>query len=179
MAAASPFSPNLFAQRLIVGVCDFSVSNDAGVVLSTYALGSCVAVIAYEPHRKVGGIIHFMLPHSTASPERAARHPAMFANTGLPLFFRALAGLKVSTANLRFALTGGAAVLCGTDPFRIGERNADAARSFLVEQSCAWEHEEIGGSHNRAVHLEMRTGEVTVQSPAATTRWSLTAPVLA
>lgn len=174
MVAAPPTNSALFSQRLIVGVCDFAVSNNPQAVISTYALGSCVAVVAYEPQLKVGGIIHFMLPQSSIAPERAARHPSMFADTGLPHFFRALAGLKAATNNLRILVTGGASVLAGHDPFRIGERNIAAALDLLAKQSCTAEHQDTGGNLNRTVHLEINTGLVALQIlQSANRRWSL------
>ena len=80
----------MFAQRVVIGVGDMAVSNNTQVTLSTYALGSCIGVVAYDPVVKVGGILHMMLPDSSISPEKAVQQPAMFADTGLPLFFRAL-----------------------------------------------------------------------------------------
>lgn len=165
MPEIADLPPLIFTQRIIVGVCDFTVSNSAVSVVSTYALGSCVCVTAYEPGLKIGGLIHFMLPQSTIAPERATRHPAMFADTGLPLFFRDLAGLGALSENLRFLVTGGASVLSGRDPFRIGERNVDAALQYLAQAGCTVAHQETGASLNRTVHLELATGTVIIQQP--------------
>ena len=69
--AGSPSIASLFAQRLVVGVGDMIVSNNAASTLSTYALGSCVAIAAYDPVVKAGGLLHIMLPDSTISPAKA------------------------------------------------------------------------------------------------------------
>ena len=119
---ASPSIASLFSQRVVVGVGDMAVSNNAQMVLSTYALGSCVGVIAYDPTIKVGGLLHLLLPDSSISPQKAALQPAMFADTGLPLLFNALFGLKAHPSRLRLFVCGGASVLSGQDPFRIGDR---------------------------------------------------------
>src|SRR5512141_3260847 len=115
----SPSISALFAQRVVVGVGDMGVSNNPQITLSTYALGSCVAVVAYDPQSKAGGLLHLMLPDSTISPSKAQSQPAMFADTGLPLLFRSLAGLRVDFARLRIFMAGGANVLCDADTFRI------------------------------------------------------------
>ena len=47
--SGSPTIASLFAQRVVVGVGDLAVSNNNSTVLSTYALGSCICVIAYDP----------------------------------------------------------------------------------------------------------------------------------
>lgn len=165
--------PKVFAQRIVVGVCDFAVSNHPSAVLSTYALGSCIAVVAYEPGLRIGGMLHFMLPRSDIAPARAARHPAMFADTGLPPFLRALAGLGAETARLQFMLAGGASVLAGRDLFRIGERNLTAALELLGHAGGTIRHQDAGGTQNRTLHLELKDGTVIVQRPHTQTRWSL------
>src|SRR4051812_6618544 len=123
---ASPGIASLFVQRVVIGVGDLSASNNPMLTLSTYALGSCVAVVAYDPPSKASGLLHLMLPESAISPDKAISQPAMFVDTGLPLLFRALDGLKANRSTLRLFVTGGASVLCDSGVFRIGERNIKA-----------------------------------------------------
>jgi len=139
------------------------------VVLSTYALGSCIGVLAYDPATKAAGILHLMLPDSTISPDKAAKQPAMFADTGLPLFCRALAGLKAERGRLRLFVAGGASVIAGSDPFKIGERNTQVTVQFLSQQGLRVVCRNTGGAFNRTVHLEVSTGLVTLKTPTATT----------
>ena len=73
--AGAPTIGSIFAQRVIIGVGDMAVSNNPQVTLSTYALGSCVGVVAYDPVARAGGILHLMLPDSTISPEKAVAQP--------------------------------------------------------------------------------------------------------
>ena len=67
--------------------------NDAGADLVTHSLGSCIGVTAYDPVRKVGGLLHLMLPDSSIDATKAAKHPFMFADTGLPRLFHAVYAL--------------------------------------------------------------------------------------
>ncbi|MBL8223671.1 MAG: chemotaxis protein CheD, partial [Bryobacterales bacterium] len=55
----------------------------------TYALGSCIGLMVYDPVVRIGGLLHFMLPESSISPLKAVRNPFLFADTGIPLLFRA------------------------------------------------------------------------------------------
>lgn len=169
----SPSVASLFAQRVVIGVGDMAVSNNSQVILSTYALGSCIGVIAYDPLVKASGILHLMLPESSISPDKAARQPAMFADTGLPAFFKALTGLRADRSRLRLAVAGGASVIAGNDPFRIGERNARVTLDYLARQGYVVRRTEIGGAVNRTVHLEVNTGSVTLKLPAETLQQSL------
>jgi chemotaxis protein CheD len=163
----------MFAQRVVIGVGDMAVSNNAQVTLSTYALGSCVGVVAYDPVAKVGGILHMMLPDSSISPDKAAQQPAMFADTGLPLFFRALLGLKAERTRIRLFVTGGACVLTSHDAFKIGERNTQATLNFLATNGFSIRKTVTGGTTNRTVHLQIGDGDMTLKTPEGTNSISL------
>ena len=154
-----------FAQRVVVGVGDMAVSNVEHVTLSTFALGSCVGIVVYDPVARAGGLLHLMLPDSTLSPDRAAKKPAMFADTGIPLLFNALRGIRAERQRVNILLAGGACVLNGPDQFRIGERNIATTRKLLSLyglRACA---EELGGNVNRTVHLNVATGQVSLKLP--------------
>jgi chemotaxis protein CheD len=171
----SPTIAALFAQRVVVGVGDMGVSNNPQITLSTYALGSCVAIVAYDPLMKVGGLLHLMLPESKISPNKAASQPAMFADTGLPLLFRSLIGLKADPSRLRIFLAGGASVLCDSDTFRIGERNIRATSDYLAKGGYLVRHSSLGGTINRTVHLNVGNGDITLKTPIANDTLSLAA----
>lgn len=171
----SPGFGSIFAQRVVIGVGDMAVSNNALVTLSTYALGSCIGVVAYDPAVHVGGILHLMLPDSAISPDKAAVQPAMFADTGLPLFFRALHGLKADRGRLRIFVTGGACVLTSHDAFKIGERNTQATLGFLSANGYRIRQTITGGTTNRTVHLEIGAGAMTLKTPEGNEGFSLAA----
>ena len=171
--AGSPSISSLFAQRVVIGVGDMAVSNNNLVTLSTYALGSCVAVIAYDPATRAGGILHLMLPDSSLSPEKAAKQPAMFADTGIPLFLRSLAGVKAETSRLRIFLAGGACVLSGPDTFKIGERNAASTKTRLAGAGLRITGEDLGGTVNRTVHLDLASANLSLKMPDRTDQYSL------
>jgi chemotaxis protein CheD len=173
--AGAPTIASIFAHRIVVGVGDMAVSNLTLVTLSTYALGSCIGVVAYDSTVKAGGILHLMLSDSRISPDKAVTQPAMFADTGLPLFFRALAGLRAERRNLRILLAGGASVLQGSDPFKIGERNIQAVRAYLEANGYHVSGTDLGGSTNRTLHLEVATGKVALKTPGGTDQLSLAA----
>ena len=171
--AGAPSISALFSQRVVIGVGDMAVSNSETVTLSTYALGSCVGVIAYDPAAHAGGILHLMLPDSSISPDKAAKQPAMFADTGLPLLFKALIGVRGDPSRMRLFLAGGASVLNGADPFRIGERNCKAVDKFLKASGYKVVGQDLGGSVNRTVHLEIGTGRITLKLPDRNEQFSI------
>ena len=161
----SPSIASLFAQRVVIGVGDVAAANNTSVTLSTYALGSCVAVVAYDGPAHAGAILHLMLPESSISADKAAVQPAMFADTGFPVFLAKLAGLRADCQRMKVFLAGGAAVLQGNDPFKIGARNIEAVRQQIQQRGLSVVATALGGVVNRTVHLNIGTGEVTIKLP--------------
>jgi chemotaxis protein CheD len=160
-------------QRVVVGVGEVAVSNNPAVTLSTYALGSCVGIVAYDPEAVAGGILHFMLPDARVSPDKALAQPAMFANTGIPLFLRSLRSLRVDLARVRIFVTGGASVLAGPDAFKIGGRNLLATEALLAREGFTFDRAATGGTINRTVHLDVGTGDLTLRTPTGEHAYSL------
>ncbi len=63
-------------RQLVVGVGDGGVSRDPDVLIVTYALGSCVAVMLHDPVTRVSGLVHYMLPEID-DVQRANARPAL------------------------------------------------------------------------------------------------------
>ena len=171
--SGAPSLPSLFQQRVVVGVGDLSVSNNANVILSTFALGSCLGVIIYDSQVKVGGLIHIMLPDSTLSPEKAQRQPAMFADTGMPLVYRNLCAMRAERKRMKAFVAGGASIISGANMFKIGERNIQAVKKLTAALGIRVVKADIGGVNNRTVHLNVGTGEVSMKTPLGTSKFSL------
>lgn len=171
--AGSPTIASIFAQRTVVGVAEFAVANQAQMTVSTYALGSCVGVVAYDASAQAGGLLHLMLPDSTLSPDKAKAQPAMFADTGIPALFNALGGIRAQRSRTKLFLAGGASVLSGPDSFKIGERNIAAVQRMLSVYGCRVIGTEVAGFVNRTLHLNIGTGMLTIKLPDRTLEVSL------
>ncbi|MEN6485419.1 MAG: chemotaxis protein CheD, partial [Syntrophobacteraceae bacterium] len=97
--------------RKVVGVADLAISNSQDDYLVTYSLGSCIAVVIYDPVVKVGGMLHYMLPESSLDAEKASKNPAMFADTGISLLFRQSYQYGTKKDNIVVKAVGGAQIL--------------------------------------------------------------------
>ncbi len=147
---------------MTVGISDCVVTADPQGVLATHALGSCIAVVIHDPVAGVAGLLHFMLPDSSTDPERARSKPFMFADSGIPAFFRMSYELGASKQRLKVSLIGGAQVLGSNDVFQIGKRNHVAARKILWKAGVMVHHEEVGGDEPRTVHIDASSGRVVI-----------------
>jgi chemotaxis protein CheD len=150
---------------LTVGVGDCKVSNAADAALTTYALGSCIALAIYDPVAAVGGLLHFMLPESSLNPVKAGENPFMFADTGIPLMFHAAYRLGAEKRRLVVCAAGGAQVMDENGVFNIGKRNNLALRRVLWKAGVMIHGEEVGGTTARTVRLEVATGRFLISGP--------------
>jgi chemotaxis protein CheD len=149
--------------KKIIGVADIAVSNDPSEDLITYSLGSCIAVVIYDPTVKVGGMLHYMLPESSMDPEKAKRIPAMFADTGIPTLFKQSYHYGATKKNLTVKVVGGAQIMDENGIFNIGKRNYLALRKLFWKNNVMVAAEHVGGNVNRTVRLELTTGCVILK----------------
>lgn len=144
--------------RHVVGVGDMKLSSSPGDVVVTHALGSCIGVAIYDTKAKVGGILHFMLPLSSVNPEKAKANPAMFADTGIPTFFKAAYKLGAARSALKIKMAGGAQVFDDKDFFAVGKRNQVVARKIFWKNNMLIEKEHVGGQMSRTMYLDIESG---------------------
>jgi chemotaxis protein CheD len=149
--------------RVIVGMADCRVERDPGVVLTTYALGSCIGLVVYDPVAFVGGLLHFMLPDSQLDPIRGRERPYMFADIGIPLLIDQLCAQGANRGRLVVCAVGAAQILDERGIFEIGKRNYQATRRLLWKLGVMLASEAIGGVISRNVSLEIATGKLLLQ----------------
>lgn len=145
----------------IVGVGDMKISREAGDVLVTHALGSCLGVAVYDPVSVAGGLLHVMMPQSSINPQKAQANPYMFVDTAMPAFFRQLYTYGLAKERAKVFVAGGGNVHnVDSDRFAIGKRNYAILRKVLWQNGVLIAAEEVGGSEPRTMYLEMGSGRV-------------------
>ncbi len=150
--------------NIIVGVADMQVTNDPGCTLVTYALGSCIGVTIYDPALKIGGLLHFMLPESALDLQKAQKNPWMFADTGIPLFFREAYNLGAEKKRMQVKIAGASQIMDDSQYFNIGKRNYLALRKIFWTNNVLIRGEEVGGHTNRTLRLDVSTGRVWLKN---------------
>lgn len=147
-----------------VEISDLRTSTDPEDVIVTYALGSCIAVMVHDPKRVAAGMIHYMLPLSETSPEKAKTRPAMFADTGIPLLFQTMYALGCRKQDLVVKVAGGGALYDDKGLFSIGKRNYTILRKMFWKTGVMITAEDVGGAKSRTTRLHVATGRCTVSS---------------
>ena len=150
----------------VVGIADAHVGTRAGTV-TTYALGSCVGVVLYDPVVRVGALLHAMLPSKSIAPDKAAAQPWMFLDVGVPRLFRDCYARGAVKERLIVKAAGGARIqttTSGEDHFQIGKRNIAMLKTLLQKNSVLLKAEDLGGTLSRTLSLDLSTGIVLVKS---------------
>lgn len=137
--------------HVIQGEC--LVVDKPGMVLTT-VLGSCVAACMRDPHLKIGGMNHFLLP---GEGERSRINEAeRFGVYLMELLVNGLLKKGARRENLEAKLFGGARTVQGfTD---IGGKNVEFARRFLDMEQIAYVGGSVGGDQGRRLEYEPATG---------------------
>jgi chemotaxis protein CheD len=150
-------------KAVVVGIGEAAVSGDPGSELVTYALGSCVALAAWDPAARVAGLVHYLLPLSVLDLRRAESRPFMYCDTGLPLLLEHLAAAGARRDRLVLRAAGGAQVLDDKGIFSIGRKNEQILRQMLAGFRLRLDEEELGGMVSRTVGLEVATGRFWIR----------------
>jgi len=148
----------------VVDIADFAVSKDPRDTLVTYSLGSCIGVAIWDPEARVGGLLHYMLPESSLSPDKAKANPAMFADTGVPALFRAAYELGATKKRLVVKVAGGSQLLDDNGTFNIGKRNYVMLRKIFWKNGILIDKEDVGGSISRTLRLRCNEGRLTLKT---------------
>lgn len=148
---------------LVVDIADMQVSNDPLVELVTYSLGSCIGLAIWDPEIRVGGMIHYMLPESSLSKDKAKTNPAMFADTGIPMLFRSTYNLGAVKKRLVVKVAGGSSLLDDEGTFNIGKRNHASLRKIFWKNGILVDSEHVGGQLSRTLRMNVGTGRTTLK----------------
>ena len=150
--------------RTVIGIGELAVMTEPGGRITTHAVGSCIAVCIFDPRAGVAGMLHFLLPEAAINPQRAQTHPAVFADTGIPLLFQNAYRHGLVKQRAIVKLIGGADMAQASGAFNTGKRNLLAARNLLWRNGVFIAAEDVGGIDARTVHMSVDNGRIQVLS---------------
>lgn len=148
----------------VVSIGEKLVSRDPADVLITYSLGSCIGISAWDPEAGLGGLIHCMLPLSSADPEKAQANPCLYVDTGVAALLDEMFDQGASKEQLIIKVAGASSILDPKGIFRVGERNYTVLRKILWKNNILIKAEAIGGDQPRTMALEVGSGNTTIRS---------------
>ena len=147
-----------------VGIADLKVSTK-DTVLKTTSLGSCIALILYDPLKKIGGLAHIM--HSDSNIIKNNTNPAKCVDTAISEMLRKISNMGGEKIRLKAYIIGGACMFTTLESGpegTIGKKNINMAKEILEEEKISIEGEDTGLNYGRSVEFSTISGEVVVKS---------------
>lgn len=146
-----------------VGIADAAIISAPGTI-ATIGLGSCVGILLYDNVCNKAGLVHIMLPDSTAF--KTITNPYKFADTAIPLVIKEMIRQGCNKKNIVAKIAGGAAMFKfseNTINSDIGNRNVIAVKEAIKQQGIKIVAEDVGGSKGRSMFANAENGMVTIR----------------
>jgi chemotaxis protein CheD len=99
-----------------------------------------------------------MLPDCNLDRVRAEKNPYMFADSGIPQLFKEAYKLGAVKQRMVVKVVGGSQIMDDSGFFNIGKRNYMALRKIFWKNKVMINKEDIGGTVNRTISLQVGTG---------------------
>lgn len=128
---------------------------------SAVGLGSCMGVVVYDPVRKIGGMIHVLLPN--AKDMNAADSRTKFADPGIYDLVEAVVKAGGLRKNLVAKMAGGAAMLNAATS-QVGLRNAEESKRVLEALNIKILAQDTGGTCGRTVTFDLQSCTMCVST---------------
>lgn len=126
-------------------------------------LGSCVSVCLRDRVSGIGGMNHFMLPHTDHSNDNPLSTSARYGTYAMEMLINHLLKLGARRANFEAKVFGGGNVLRGFTVSNVGARNADFALDFLQTENIRLVAKDLLDVFPRKVYFFPQTGRVLVK----------------
>ena len=129
------------------------------VMLQSKAIGSCIAIIAYDPTRNIGSLAHVMLPGRAPAGNKPSEKTRYTADA-IDAMVSKLSQLGSKKGDLEVTLVGGGNVLNRADD-TICKDNIESTMQFLSEKGLKVRARALGGTDRKGVSLDVECGIVS------------------
>lgn len=150
--------------NLIIGIADMKIGAEDDMLV-TYALGSCVGIMLYDRIRKMGALIHVLLPDSKSAAK--VLNPYKFADIGIEKTVLELEKKGILRGSLKAKIAGGAQMFKTSNTssnLNIGERNIAATKTALQKLRIPIIAQDVGLDYGRTVKFNLKDGSVIIKS---------------
>jgi chemotaxis protein CheD len=152
------------AALIEVPVAGFAIAKDPDSLI-TVGIGSCIAICLHSQDKKVGALLHVMLPKASQD----LSNPFRYVDTALSQIFEQLQAIGINSKELAAKLVGGAQMFpSAVDSLAIGQTNIQEATRLLSVAGVSVIASEVGGHNARSIVFEAATGIVSIFQGAPT-----------
>lgn len=154
-------NPGQVLEKTVVRMADYAVGGEEHV-LATLGLGSCIGISLYDRFKRVGGLVHIMLPENPGG-----KKTVKYADTAIPFLISQLEKIGAQKRRLSAKIVGGAAMFkseSGNAVMQIGERNIEAVKKYLRKERIDIEASDVGKDYGRSMYFYLDDGRVEIKS---------------
>lgn len=147
---------------ITIGIADAAIARQP-CILVTYALGSCVGVCLYEKKRRIGGMVHILLPSRAAAVNQD--NAFKFADSGVKKLLDGMLCRGAERQSIIAKIAGGAEMFQQEMlNSQIGKRNVAAVKAVLRELRIPLAAEHTGSNFGRTIWLSCQDGSLKVRT---------------
>lgn len=151
-------------KRLInIGIGEFVVSNTNEVMLATYAIGSCVAIILSSKNKVTSAMIHSVMP--TAGQHAWTQYKrGYFVDRGLAKMIKDfMKATDEPVSHILCWVVGGGSAKSFGNIDQIGRKNVEQALSVLKKMDIKVMEMIVGGHKSRTVFFDVDLKTIKIQ----------------
>lgn len=151
-------------EQIKVGIADYKVACSPSKIV-TIGLGSCVGIALYDRTKKIGGLLHIMLPDSRQFSN--ITNPLKYPDLAIPIMLTNMEKMGARRGSLIAWIGGGACMFNFSDKslmMDIGARNVKSVKEVLCSLSISIIGEDTGGNKGRTMLLDLERGKTYIKT---------------
>jgi chemotaxis protein CheD len=149
------------SKKYVIGIAELAVAP-ANNYLVTIGLGSCVATVIWDKRRKIGGMIHTILPSINEMPPSRTEPKTKFADSGIPILIDKVIRIGGKRRDLIAKIAGGSQMFA-LSTMAIGKKNVKSAKKTLLLEKMPIIAEDVFGTQGRTIIFDTSTGVMIVK----------------
>jgi chemotaxis protein CheD len=129
-------------------------------------LGSCVAVIMYHRHTRIGAICHAVMPTYAATKKKKplSEDVLQYVDSSVEWMLKQFGKIGIKALDLEVKIFGGSEIFYDRKKYEtsisVGRKNIEAALKAIHEKKLKLKAWNVGGNKGRKVIFYTDTGEV-------------------
>lgn len=127
-----------------------------GVILRSIAIGSCIAIAAYDAKRRTGAMAHIMLPGRASGKET---QPTRYAVNAIDEIMNLMTREGTKSCDIEACLVGAGNVLEKQDD-TVCKANVKSVMQLLEEKNIPVRATVLGGTERKGVFMDIENGRV-------------------
>jgi len=133
---------------------------------AVYGLGSCVAMVLFDPQAGVGGLAHILLPGPRPAMDGLRDLPAKYADEAVTVLSEGLQAAGGDPRRACAGVVGGARLFASESPLEsgVGARNIQGALGALGRAGVPVRWRDTGGGCGRSLRFDLPEGRLFVRT---------------